>query len=167
MQKVVEYELHDHGAIPWRAVSLNPAQSAVQAHKLPPYLCEWCIAYAHGAPHLLRKVGPVWTHRALRCCGHSCTNSASTMNSFVQCHSRRIRRRPRRCTPARLRNVRSLGLPVGQRFEFDCTESKRNLGSGSENDCKQPNLVQEVKVTANRQIWLYGVKMTANRQIWL
>ena len=86
MQPVVEYELHDHGAIPWRAVSLNPAQSAVQAHKLPPYLCEWCIAYAHGAPHLLRK-----THRALRCCGgHSCTNSASTMNSFVQCHSRRI-----------------------------------------------------------------------------
>jgi hypothetical protein len=38
MQKVVEYELHDHGAIPWRAVSLNPAQNAVQAHKLPPYL---------------------------------------------------------------------------------------------------------------------------------
>jgi hypothetical protein len=137
----MEQKLHDHGAIPWRAVSLHPAQSAVQAHKLPPYLCEWCIAYAHGAPHLLRKVGPVWTHRALRCCGHSCTNSASTMNSFVQCHSRRIRRRPRRCTPARLRTVRSLGLPVGNGL---------NLTAQSRNGI----WVQEVKMTANSQIWL-------------
>ena len=127
MQKVVEYELHDHGAIPWRAVSLNPAQSAVQAHKLPPYLCEWCIAYAHGAPHLLRK-----THRALRCCGgHSCTNSASTMNSFVQCHSRRIRRRPRRCTPPPA--SAALGCKLG------CQRASTNF-AGSKNDCKQPNL---------------------------